>query len=109
MGSFIIQTIIGLFLIIVGIFNTKGDISSLHSYHRKRVKKEDILPFGKKVGLGSIIIGISIIIAGTLTLLSQLLDSTFYIYLSNITLVIGLTIGTIIISYALFKYNKGIF
>ena len=109
MGSFIIQTIIGLFLIIVGIFNTKGDISSLHSYHRKRVKKEDILPFGKKVGLGSIKIGISIIIAGTRTLLSQLLDSTFYIYLSNITLAIGLTIGTIIISYALFKYNKGIF
>ena len=26
----------------------KGNISLLHSYHRKRVKKEDIIPFLKE-------------------------------------------------------------
>ena len=45
MGEFIIQIIIGIALIIVGIFNTKGNILLLHSYHRKRVKEEDRIPF----------------------------------------------------------------
>ena len=61
MEELIIQIIIGLVLIVIGIFNTKGNISLLHSYHRKRIKEEDIKPFGKKVGIGTIIIGITII------------------------------------------------
>ena len=59
MGEFIIQIRIGLIIIIRGILNMKGNISLLHYYHRKRVKKEDIIPFGKKVGIGNIIIGIT--------------------------------------------------
>ena len=102
MKEFIIQIIIGLILIIIGIFNMKGNISLLHSYHRKTVKKDDIIPFGKKIGIGSIIIGITIIITGSLTILN-------YTTISNITLIIGLIIGLIIIFYAMFKYNKGIF
>ena len=102
MVEFIIQIIIGLVLIIIGIFNMKGNISMLHSYHRKRVKKEDMIPFGKKVGIGSIIIGITIILAGIFTILN-------YTNISNIILGIGLVIGFIIIFYAIFKYNKGIF
>jgi len=102
MGEFIIEIIIGLVLIITGIFNMKGNISLLHSYHRKRVKKEDIIPFGKKVGIGSIIIGIAIILAGVFTILN-------HTNISNIILFIGLVSGFIIIFYAMFKYNKGIF
>jgi len=102
MGEFIIQIIIGLIMIIIGILNMKGNISLLHSYHRKRVKKEDIIPFGKKVGIGSIIIGITIILAGVFTILN-------YANISNVVLVIGLVTGFIIIFYAMFKYNKGIF
>ena len=102
MKEFIMQIIIGLILIIIGIFNMKGNISLLHSYHRKRVKKDDIIPFGKKIGIGSIIIGITIIIAGSLTNLN-------YTNISNIILIIGLIIGLIFIFYAMFKYNKGIF
>lgn len=102
MVEFIIQIIIGLVLIVIGIFNMKGNISLLHSYHRKRVKDEDVILFGKKVGIGSIIIGITIIISGCLTILN-------YIYISNVILGIGLIIGCILIFYAMFKYNKGIF
>lgn len=102
MGEFIIQIIIGLVLIIIGIFNMKGNISLLHSYHRKRVKKEYIIPFGKKVGIGSIIIWITIIIAGLFAILN-------YTNISNAILVIGLVVGFIFIFYAMFKYNKGIF
>ena len=102
MGEFIIQIIIGLFLIVAGIFNMKGNISLLHSYHKKRIKEEDIKPFGKKVGIGTIIIGITIILAGLFTSLN-------YANISKVILIIGLIMGCIIIFYALFKYNKGIF
>ena len=102
MVTFIIQIIIGLILIVIGIFNMNGNISTIHSYNRKNVKKEDIIPFGKKIGLGGIIIGFTIIIAGVLTLLN-------YNYIGNIVIGIGFTIGLILIFYALFKYNKGIF
>ena len=98
MKKFIMQIIIGLILIVVGMFNTKGNISILHSYHRKRVKEIDRIPFGKKVGIGSIIIGISII----LLILN-------YTSIGNIVITIGLIIGLVIIIYALFKYNRGIF
>ena len=102
MKEFIMQIIIGLILIIIGIFNMKGNISLLHSYHKKRVKKEDVIPFGKKVGTGSIIIGITIIITGVFTILN-------YTNISNAVLVIGFAAGLILIFYAMFKYNKGIF
>jgi len=102
MGEFIIEIIIGLVLIIIGIFNMKGNLSLLHSYHIKRVKKEDKILFGKKVGIGSIIIGITIILAGIFTILN-------YTNIANIILAIGLITGFILIFYALFKYNKGIF
>jgi len=102
MIELVIQVIIGLILIIIGIFNMKGNISLLHSYHRKRVKKEDIIPFGKKVGIGSIIIGNTIIIASILTNLN-------YITIGNVLLAIGFILGLIFIFYAILKYNKGIF
>ena len=102
MGEFIIQIIIGLALIAVGIFNIRGNISLLHSYHRKRVKEEDVIPFGKRVGIGSVIIGISIILAGIFTIFN-------YTRISNVIIAIGLIIGSIIIFGAMFKYNKGIF
>ena len=98
----IVQIIIGLIIVIIGILNIKGNISLLHSYHRKRVKKEDIKPFGKKVGIGSIIIGITEILASIFTYFN-------YINISNIILCIGQLIGFIIIFSAMIKYNKGIF
>ncbi len=101
MTEAIVQIAIGVFLIVVGILNTKGHISMLHSYHRKRVKEEDVLPFGKKIGAGSIIIGLTIIAAGISDLLS--------LNIANIILIVGFTSGIILIVYAMMKYNKGIF
>ena len=102
MMELIIQLIIGLIVIVMGISNCKGNISLLHSYHVKRVKKSDIVPFGKMVGIGSIIIGVSIIIAAIFNFIK-------YVFISEIVLWFGLVIGCILIFYALFKYNKGIF
>ena len=47
MMEFVIQIVIGVMLIIIGMFNIKGKTSLLHSYHKKRVKEEDVIPFGK--------------------------------------------------------------
>ena len=102
MGELIVQIIIGAALIVIGILNTKGNVSMLHSYHIKNVKKEDLIPFGKKVGTGSIIIGVSIILAGILSILN-------YAVIGNVVIGIGLAVGLLIIFYAMFKYNKGIF
>lgn len=102
MGEFIIQIIIGLVLIVIGISNMKGNISLLHSYHRKYVKKEDELPYGKKIGLGTIIIGCTIIIAG----IFELLANQEFTYISNIILIVGLIPGLTIIFHAIFKYNN---
>ena len=60
----IVTLLVGIVCIVLGISNIRGNISSLHSYHRYRVSEEDRIPFGKQVGLGTIIVGIGIIIFG---------------------------------------------
>lgn len=109
MIEFIVSFLIGLLCIYMGYLNTKGNISTLHSYHRHRVLKKDILPFGKKVGLGTIIIGISVIIASVLSLIGTVINYKILIIISNIILLIGFIIGISICFYAMIKYNKGIF
>ena len=49
MFEFIIQIVIGTIFIAIGISNMKGNISLLHSYHRKRVKEEDIISFVSEI------------------------------------------------------------
>ena len=101
MSEIIMQSVAGLVIIIVGILNIKGNISLLHSYHRKRVKEEDVLPFGRKIGIGVIIIGCTIIAAAVAEL--------FVDNITNIILIAGFIPGFIFIIYAMMKYNKGIF
>lgn len=109
MESYIATIIFGIIFIVIGILNMKGNISSLHSYHRKRVKEEDRILFGRKVGVGTIIIGISLIIFGTLMYAAELLTNAMYEHIANIILIIGLIVGIGFNFYAMFKYNKGIF
>ena len=62
MAGNIVVFLVGVVFIVLGISNMRGNISTLHSYHRHRVSEEDRIPFGKQVGLGTIIIPIPIII-----------------------------------------------
>ena len=105
----IITLILGVVFIGIGILNRKGNISMLHSYHRKRVTEENRLPFGKLVGAGTIVIGISLILMGILSLMGTVLLSSLYITIGNIVFIVGLVVGLIINFYAMIKYNKGIF
>ncbi len=105
----IITIIIGIVIIVIGIFNIKGNVSMMHSYHRKRVKPEDILPFGRLVGLGMIIIGVSLISMGVLSYLAVALQKELLLTIGYVTLIVGFIVGIGINFYAMFKYNKGIF
>lgn len=109
MSGFIVTLIIGVVLIILGISHTKGNISSLHSYHTKRVSEEDKIPFGKKIGLGTVIIGCDVIIYSIFSIVTLITNQQVYTTIGNVVLILGLVIGFIFIFYALFKYNKGIF
>jgi small-conductance mechanosensitive channel len=109
MGAYIGPLIIGIICIILGIVNMRGNISSLHSYHRRRVSPENALPFGRLVGLGTIIIGIAIIMYGTLSTLALLLEKELLSTVGMVVMGIGLVVGLLISFYAMEKYNGGIF
>ena len=53
----LILLILGLFISVLGITNIKGNISTIHSYNRRKVKEEDIPKYGKVVGTGTLNIG----------------------------------------------------
>ena len=101
--------IVGTILIILGISHTKGNISSLHSYHIKNIKEEDILPFGKRVGTGNIIIGISIILYSVLMAIFETLKIKMLLAVSIFVLLIGILIGIVIALRAIIKYNHSLF
>ena len=101
MDNGIIVIVIGLIIGAMGVMNFKGNISTLHSYHRKRVASEDGPAMGKAVGIGSIIIGVAFIVAGILTLLK--------IAFAEIFAIAGCVVGLPIILISIIKYNKGLF
>ena len=109
MKEIIVVGVIGSLLILIGIANTKGNISLLHSYHRKRVSEENRLPFGKLVGIGNIIIGAGLIVSGVLYAVELYAKIKGFQLASFIVLIAGLVLGLGISFYAMIKYNKGIF
>lgn len=93
---------LGVIISILGIFNLRGNIASIHWYNRRKVSKEDQLPYCRCVGLGTLIIGASMIIAGVV-------QAVFTAEAGAVIIVAGMIVGLVMILYAQFKYNKGIF
>lgn len=109
MKDFIILLVLGAFIIAMGIVNMCGNISTLHSYHRHRVAPENVKPFGRLVGLGTVLCGVGIIIFGTTEYIAQKIDSTPLTAVGAIVLVLLLIAGLGLSFYAMKKYNGGIF
>ena len=109
MAGNIVTFLVGVICIVLGISNMKGNISSLHSYHRNRVSEEDRLPFGSRVGLGIIIIGIGIIVFSVLSAVTLYTENDIFISLGTVLLIGAIIIGLVISFRAMIKYNKGIF
>ena len=109
MDNFFVPGILGVILIALGIMNMKGNISSLHWYHRQRVTEEDRKPFGKLVGLGTLIIGIALVISGILFWISEVTATELWLIVGCVITVVGIVVGLVLSFYAMIKYNKGIF
>ena len=109
MDNFIVPGILGVILIVLGIMNMKGNISSLHWYHRQRVTEEDRKPFGKLVGLGTLIIGIALVISGILFWISEVTATELWLIIGCVITVVGIVVGLVLSFYAMIQYNKGIF
>ena len=99
---------IGIVIIIIGVMNMCGNISTLHHYHRKHVSKENKRPFGRMVGLGTIIMGAAVILFGALSLITYLSKMLIFKTVGVVLLIVGLIVGIVISFYAMKKYNGGI-
>ena len=109
MECFITTAIVGVILCVLGCTNMKGNISSLHWYHRQRVTEENRKPFGKLVGFGTLIIGLAMIVFGILFLIFEKTQLDALVIIGVVELITSIIAGIIISFYAMKKYNGGIF
>ena len=97
--GFAVEAAVGLLCIILGVILWKKQKASLlHDYHYKNVKSSDIPEYTKRMGIGLIIIGVGVLIAGALHLF-ELSDYIWY------PLGAGFVIGIFIFHKAQMKYN----
>ena len=101
--------LVGGLCVAFGSVNMTGNLSTLHSYHYHRVKEQDKKAFGKLVGLGTVLVGISILIFGVFMYVHEKTHSNIWVWLGTPLMIVGILIGMVISFYAMFKYNKGIF
>ena len=109
MAAFITIGGLALLVCVLGIINMTGNISSLHWYHRQRVTEENRKPFGKLVGLGTLIIGLALIVFGTLFFIHEYTQLLALVIIGVVELIAGIVVGMAISFYAMKKYNGGIF
>ena len=109
MIPFIFLALVGCVLIYFGILNCRGNLKPLHSYHYKRVAKKDYLAFGRRVGLGNILIGIAVILYGASFYVYEKTQSDLCVLVGLLVLFAGLGAGLAISLSAMQKYNKGVF
>ena len=109
MMGLLIPAMVGVLCIVLGIGNMRGNLSSLHSYHRHRVSEEDRLPFGRLVGLGTVTVGASIVILDIAMVISLYTGNQVFTVIGAVVAVLGIAVGLCMSFYAMKKYNKGIF
>ena len=92
---------VGAICIVLGVLLWKKQrVSILHDYHYKHVKKEDLPAYARQMGIGLIIIGAGIVVAGLLNLAAS---SLWWIPLAA-----GFVLGIGVIYRAQKKYNGSV-
>lgn len=109
MTSLFTTLIVGIIVIVLGIVNMTGNISSLHSYHRHKVSEENRKPFGKMVGTGTVLVGIGIILEGVIMFLAEKLQNGTLVTVGTVLFPVFIVPGIIIMVVAMKKYNGGVF
>ena len=109
MFGFLVTLAAGALVCFFGIQNMRGDISSLHSYHRNNVSPEDVKPFGKLVGIGTLLVGVGVITMSAFSLIAELSGIEFMVYIGMGVMGTLMVVGMVVTFYAMKKYNGGIF
>lgn len=100
---------VGLICVILGIQNMRGNINTIHWYHRHRISPENVAPFGKLAGIGTIICGASMIVFNVFLFLEKLTGFEMLQIVGAVISVIGILAGLAISLYAIIKYNGSLF
>ena len=101
--------ILGILISVIGIINMTGNINSLHSYHRHRVKEEDRLVFGRTVGGGTLIVGVGTVVFSVLMMIYDATAAQVLVWIAVSVLLLGVIVGLALSFWGMIKYNKGIF
>ena len=109
MIGFGVSFLIGVVCIALGIANWRGNIESIHAYHRKRVAEENRVPFGRMVGMGTIIIGAGVCVDSILSAITVWTENGIFALVGTIVMGVAIVVGLVISFWAMIKYNKGIF
>ena len=96
MGN-VILLFLGVIISVMGVVNIKGNISTIHAYNRRNVKEEDIPKYGKAVGTGTLIMGISLVLGFIASLWSEELNADIVL--------IGVLVGLGFILYGPVSYT----
>lgn len=97
----ILLLVLGILLSALGTVNIAGNIRTIHSYNRRNVKEADIPKYGRAVGTGTLIIGLSLAAAFFVALRSE--TAVSFIVLP------AFAVGLAFILYGQIKYNHSIF
>ena len=109
MVAFFTTAALGILICVLGGINMTGNISTIHSYHRNRVTEENKKPFGRLVGLGTLIIGVAILLFSAFMFAYEKSQNEALVLLGTLLLILGIVAGMVISFYAMKKYNGGIF
>ncbi len=101
--------VLGILISVMGIINMTGNINSLHSYHRHRVKEEDRVPFGRMVGGGTLTVGVGAIAFSVLMMIYDATAMELLVWIGVAFLLLCVILGLVISFWGMIKYNKGIF
>lgn len=102
MLEFVMMLIIEVLILVIGIYTYKGNINLIHWYNRTKINKSNSKQYGKFMGRGNCIIGISIVLTALLQMIIKI-ENFYYTTIIFIVVVLSLML------YGQIKYNKGIF
>lgn len=101
--------LLGILIAVMGVINMTGNINSLHSYHRHRVREEDRVPFGRMVGSGTLLVGAGTIVLSVLMMIYHAKAIESLVWIATAVMLVCIIVGLALSFWGMIKYNKGIF
>lgn len=109
MKEILALVVVGIVLVVLGILNMRGNVSTLKRRHRQRVAPADLKPFAMLIGIGTLIIGVGVLLMALFTFLSDKTANSSLVTVGAAVLIASTVVGLFLNFYAMIKYNHGIF